>query len=153
VEQVWYTAAAWVGVALLASLISIRIGISVALVEIFLGFFAGNLGTHLHTTIFQANAWINFLAGFGSMVLTFLAGAEIEPESFRRNLAPSLVIGSVSFLLPFLGAMAFTHYISASMTRETQALAVVVSESSVVRVFAKGELIEELIPEVWVRSR
>jgi DNA integrity scanning protein DisA with diadenylate cyclase activity len=45
------------------------------------------------------------------------------------------------------------HMAAASMTRETQALAVVVSESSVVRVFAKGELIEELIPEVWVRSR
>jgi hypothetical protein len=30
VEQVWYTAAAWIGLALLASLISIRIGISVA---------------------------------------------------------------------------------------------------------------------------
>jgi len=45
------------------------------------------------------------------------------------------------------------HMAAASMTRETQALAVVVSESSVVRVFAKGELMEELIPEVWVRSR
>jgi hypothetical protein len=39
VEQVWYTAAAWMGLALLASLISIRIGISVALVEIFLGLY------------------------------------------------------------------------------------------------------------------
>jgi diadenylate cyclase len=45
------------------------------------------------------------------------------------------------------------HMAAASMTRETQAIAVVVSESSVVRVFTKGELIEELIPEVWVRSR
>jgi len=45
------------------------------------------------------------------------------------------------------------HMAAASMTRETQAIAVVVSESSVVRVFAKGKLIEELIPEVWVRSR
>ncbi len=45
------------------------------------------------------------------------------------------------------------HMAAASMTRETQAIAVVVSESSVVRVFAKGELVEELIPEIWVRSR
>jgi diadenylate cyclase len=45
------------------------------------------------------------------------------------------------------------HMAAASMTRETQALAVVVSESSMVRVFAKGELIEELKPEIWVRSR
>ena len=46
-EQVWYTATAWIGVALLASLISIRTGIPVALVVIFLGMLAGNfLGFH-----------------------------------------------------------------------------------------------------------
>jgi Kef-type K+ transport system membrane component KefB len=95
VEHVWYTAAAWVGLALLASLISMRIGLCVALVEIFLGSVAGNLGTHLHTAISPPNAWINFLASFGSVVLTFLAGAEIKPESFRRQLVPSLVIGWV----------------------------------------------------------
>ena len=83
-EQVWYTATAWIGLAFLASLISIRIGISVALVEIFLGFVAGNLGTHFGYTIFQPIAWINFLAGFASVVLTFLAGAEIKPETFRK---------------------------------------------------------------------
>ncbi len=46
-EQVWFTAASWIGLALLASLISIRTGVSVALVEIFLGVFGGNfLGFH-----------------------------------------------------------------------------------------------------------
>jgi Kef-type K+ transport system membrane component KefB len=86
-EQVWFTAASWLGVALLASLISIRIGISVALVEIFLGTLAGNfLGFH-------SVPWIDVLAAFGSMMLTFLAGAEIDPVSFRKHLKPSLVIG------------------------------------------------------------
>jgi len=111
-EQVWYVTAAWVGLALLASLISIRIGISVALVEIFLGFTAGNVGAHFGLAIFTPNAWINFLAGFGSVVLTFLAGAEIEPAAFRRQLKPSLAIGLVSFLFPFLGAWAYTYFIS-----------------------------------------
>jgi Kef-type K+ transport system membrane component KefB len=87
-EQVWFTAASWLGVALLASLISIRTGISVALVEIFLGVMAGNfLGFH-------SAPWIDVLAAFGSMMLTFLAGAEIDPVSFRKHLKPSLVIGS-----------------------------------------------------------
>ena len=72
-DNIWFIAAAWMGIALLASLISIRIGISVALVEIFLGVIGGNfLG--FHTT-----PWIDFLASFGSVLLTFLAGAEIEP--------------------------------------------------------------------------
>ncbi len=102
-EQVWYTATAWIGLALLASLISIRIGISVALVEIFLGFVAGNCGAYFGSAIFQPNAWINFLAGFGSVVLTFLAGAEIEPETFRRQLNPSLAIGIVCLLAALPG--------------------------------------------------
>ena len=55
---------------------------------------------------------VDFLAGFGSVVLTFLAGAEIEPESFRRQIKPTLAIGIISFLLPFLGAWAYTYYVS-----------------------------------------
>jgi Kef-type K+ transport system membrane component KefB len=100
-ENIWFIAAGWMGLALLASIISIRLGISVALIEMFVGVIAGNfLG--FHTT-----PWIDFLATFGSGLLTFLAGAEIDPESLRKHLKPSLVIGSVSFLLPFLGATAF----------------------------------------------
>src|SRR3972149_11845355 len=87
--------------ALLASLISIRLGLSVALTEIVFGVAAGN-AFHL-----QTNEWINFLAGFGSIVLTFLAGAEIEPAVLRRNLSPTMAIGIVAFVAPFGGAMTF----------------------------------------------
>jgi Kef-type K+ transport system membrane component KefB len=105
VDNVWMIAAAWMALALVASLISIRLGISVALAEIFVGVVAGNaLGLH-------TNDWIDFLATFGSVLLTFLAGAEIDPESLRRHLKPSLVIGAVSFFAPFLGAFAFCYYV------------------------------------------
>ena len=97
-------AALWIGLALLASLISIRTGISVALIEIAIGVLAGNF---LHI---QPNDWINFLAGFGSVLLTFLAGAEIDPTSFRRHLKASLTIGVVSFAAPFLGALAIAYW-------------------------------------------
>src|SRR5438046_3159432 len=36
---------------------------------------------------FQTTPWIDFLATFGSGPLTFLAGAEIEPESLRRHIS------------------------------------------------------------------
>jgi len=136
VEQVWYTATAWIGLALLASLISIRIGISVALVEIFLGFVAGNCGAYFGSAIFQPNAWINFLAGFGSVVLTFLAGAEIEPESFRRQIKPTLAIGIVSFLLPFGGAWAYTYYISGWNLQAAQVAGIALSTTSMAVVYA-----------------
>ena len=61
-NNVWFIASAWMAVALLASLISIRVGISVALIEIVLGVLAGNF---LH---FQSNTWIDFLASFGSIL-------------------------------------------------------------------------------------
>jgi Kef-type K+ transport system membrane component KefB len=104
-ENIWVIAAAWMGLALIASLISIRLAISVALVEIFVGVLGGNfLG--FHTT-----PWIDFLATFGSGLLTFLAGAEIDPESLHKHLKPSLAIGGVSFLFPFLGATAFAYFV------------------------------------------
>jgi Kef-type K+ transport system membrane component KefB len=99
VDNANLVAALWVGLALVASLISIRLGISVALVEIAVGVVGGNV-LGLATT-----PWIDFLAAFGAILLTFLAGAEIEPEALRRHLRPSLVIGTISFAAP--GAAAF----------------------------------------------
>ncbi len=129
-EQMWFTAASWIGLALAASLISIRTGISVALVEIFLGVIGGNfLG-------FQPNEWINVLAAFGSMMLTFLAGAEIDPDSLRKHLIPSLTIGGVSFLFPFLGAMAFTYYVTGWQLQEAQIAGIALSTTSVAVVYA-----------------
>jgi Kef-type K+ transport system membrane component KefB len=135
-ENVWYTTSAWIGLALLASLISIRLGISVALVEIFLGFVAGNLGAYLGWAIFKPTAWINFLAGFASVVLTFLAGAEIEPESFRRLWKPSLAIGFVSFLFPFLGCMAWAYYVGHWPTQASQIAGIALSTTSMAVVYA-----------------
>lgn len=103
-NNVYLIAALWISLALLASLISIRTGISVALTEILVGVLAGNI---LHI---QTNDWINFLAGFGSVLLTFLAGAEIDPKSFRRHLRASLALGAVGFFAPFLGVMALAYW-------------------------------------------
>ena len=65
-QNIWFVAAMWMGLALVASLISIWSGISVALIEILVGVLAGNF-LHLHAS----NEWINFLALLGSGVLTF----------------------------------------------------------------------------------
>jgi Kef-type K+ transport system membrane component KefB len=139
-EQVWFTAASWIGLALVASLISIRTGVSVALVEIFLGVIGGNyLG-------FQTAPWIDVLAAFGSMMLTFLAGAEIDPVSFRKHLKPSLIIGGLSFLAPFLGAMAFAYFVIGWDLRASQIAGIALSTTSVAVVYAV--MIETKLNEV-----
>ena len=54
VQNIWFVAAVWMGLALAASLVSIWTGISVALIEILVGVLAGNF-LHLHAN----NEWIN----------------------------------------------------------------------------------------------
>lgn len=129
-DNVWFVAAAWMAVALAASLISIRAGISVALVEIFLGVIAGNL---LH---FQTNEWINFLATFGAGLLTFLAGAEIDPISLKTHWRPAITIGLVSFAAPFAGAWWLAHAVLGWDWRAAQIAGISMSTTSVAVVYA-----------------
>lgn len=129
-NNVYAVAAVWIGLALAASIISIRVGLSVALVEILVGVFGGNV---LHVT---PNDWINFLASFGSVLLTFLAGAEIDPESFRRFLKPSLAIGGVGFFAPFAGAWAFALFVLHWHWQASQIAGIALSTTSVAVVYA-----------------
>jgi Kef-type K+ transport system membrane component KefB len=129
-SNVWLVASAWMALALVASLISIRVGISVALIEILIGILAGNfLG--IHTT-----PWIDFLATFGSGLLTFLAGAEIDPDSLRRHLKPAAAIGGVSFLAPFLGATAFAYWVGGWDRQASWIAGIALSTTSVAVVYA-----------------
>lgn len=106
-DSTWYVAMVWMGLALIASVISMKTAISVALVEILLGVIGGN-----YLGLDPRAEWVSFLAGFGAILLTFLAGAEIEPDILRRYGKESISIGFFSFLLPFLGAMAYAYYIA-----------------------------------------
>src|SRR5437867_9026783 len=104
-QNIWFVAAIWMGLALVASLVSIWAGISVALIEILLGVLAGNF-LHLQAN----NEWINFLALLGSGVLTFLAGAEIDPHSLKANFRASALIGIISFAAPFVIVWLFAQF-------------------------------------------
>ena len=42
------------------------------------------------------------------------------------------------------------HMAAASISKETKAVAIVVSESSVIRIFVAGKLVAEIIPELWL---
>jgi Kef-type K+ transport system membrane component KefB len=106
--NIYYEMAIWVGMALLAALVSIRIAVPVALIEIVVGAIAANIpGIKEHVTETQ---FVTVLAGVGSIMLTFLAGAEIDPVSLRKHWKASVSIGVISFLLPFLGAFAVCDF-------------------------------------------
>jgi Kef-type K+ transport system membrane component KefB len=131
IDNIWLVAAIWMGLAFIASLISIRVGISVALIEILVGVVAGNfLGIH------QTTQWIDFLAMLGSGVLTFLAGAEIDPASLKAHLKPSLIIGILSFLIPFLAIWLIAQFVFGWGMHQAQIAGIALSTTSVAVVYA-----------------
>jgi Kef-type K+ transport system membrane component KefB len=153
-NNVWFIACIWMGLALIASLISIRTGISVALIEIVVGLVAGNLaigfeggtlqvglaaaqssGGQLHHVL-QSTEWTNFLALLGSGVLTFLAGAEIDPQSLKTNWRASLFIGVLSFAVPFGVVWFFAQYFFGWALYEAQIAGIALSTTSVAVVYA-----------------
>lgn len=130
----YWVAAAWMGMALLASLISIRVGISVALIEIVVGAVVGNIPGHAN--VVQQTEFTTVLATVGSAVLTFLAGAEIDPDSLRRHWRASLGIGVVSFAVPFVGAGLFARFILGWDLHASQIAGIALSTTSVAVVYA-----------------
>jgi Kef-type K+ transport system membrane component KefB len=118
-ESDFRIASIWIGLAVIAALFAMRLRLSVALVEILVGIAAGNVVLFLNqhhvfdiSWKLEVRSWLLFLAGFGSMLLTFLAGAGIEPEVLRKYFKQSLAIGFNSFAIPFVGAMLFARFIS-----------------------------------------
>jgi Kef-type K+ transport system membrane component KefB len=126
----WEIAAIWIGLALVAALISIRIGVSVALVEILMGTLGGNL------LDLKPTPWIDFLAGFGSIMLTFLAGAEIDIQVMKDKWRETLSIGFASFLIPFLGAGAYAYWVAGWSVEASEIAGIALSTTSVAVVYA-----------------
>ena len=92
------------GLILVASIASVELGVTVALIELTLGVAAGNL-FHLHS-----QDWLDFLATFASIVLTFLAGMEVDPAYLRRRAKASFGIGISSFIGPFVVAACTAYF-------------------------------------------
>jgi Kef-type K+ transport system membrane component KefB len=108
----WLLAALWLGLALVASLLSIWLRIATALSEIVVGAIAQLLiGAFVGGIALGADeSWVKFLAGTGAIVLTFLAGAELDPHVLRRKWKESMAVGLISFAAPFFGCAAVAHW-------------------------------------------
>ena len=115
---------------LAASMFSVEVGLSVSIIEIVLGVALGNA---LQLT---APEWLTFLASFGSIVLTFLAGAEVDPDDFRATWKASVLIGTVSFALPFAGALLACRYVFDWDLRAAEIGGVALSTTSLAVVYA-----------------
>jgi Kef-type K+ transport system membrane component KefB len=118
------------GAILVASTISVEIGLSVALIELAAGVFVGNA---FHPTVPD---WLSFIGSFAGIVLTFLAGAEVDVPQFRRGWRASLSIGGVSFFAPVFVAGSVAYWLLGWNLKQAEITGIALSTTSLAVVYA-----------------
>ena len=132
--ETYALAALWIGLALAAALASIWLRVATSLSEIVVGTLAGAVfGT---AALGVDQTWVKFLAGAGAILLTFLAGAEIDPDAFRRQWKEASAVGLVSFFAPFLGCAAGAYWLLGWNERASLLAGIAMSTTSVAVVYA-----------------
>ena len=136
--EIWTQAALWLGLALVATLASIWLRVATALSEIVVGTIAQLvIGALVGTAVLSADAsWIKFLAGTGAIVLTFLAGAELDPQVFRMKWREAGAVGLASFFAPFVVCAAAAHWLLGWSVMASLLAGVAMSTTSVAVVYA-----------------
>ena len=129
-DNIWFTSALWMALAFVAAIGSLFVTISAALFEIVIGALAGN------TIGLPLTPWINYIAAFGAVVLTFLAGTDIDPHVVKRNFGSSVSIGLVGFFAPYLGCLLLARYGHGWPWPQAQIAGISLSTTSVAVVYA-----------------
>ena len=110
----WALGALWFFLAIVADFIAIRLKIAVALTEILVGTAAAFIVSYYVPSFSDVGAsqtWIGFLAGSGAVLLTFLAGTELDPHVLKKNWKEISIIGLSGFFVPFFGCAAITCHV------------------------------------------
>jgi len=112
-EGIFVTATLWLGLAVVATVIAYHLRVSIALVEICVGVAAGAVASRFfHLGALGGDLeWLRFLASAGAVVLTFLAGAELDPTVIRTKWREVAVVGLIGFVAPFLGCATVARYV------------------------------------------
>ena len=136
--EIWALAALWLGLALVATLLSIWLRIATALSEIVVGTIAQLvIGAIIGAAVLGTDqTWIKFLSGAGAILLTFLAGTELDPIVFRERWKEAGAIGLISFLVPFVGCAAAAYYLLGWEPMASWLAGVAMSTTSVAVVYA-----------------
>jgi glutathione-regulated potassium-efflux system ancillary protein KefC len=133
VEQVWLIAALWMGLALLAVFCAHLLRLPTPVCEIAIGAVAPlAIGPWLGWNLLSPSIpWIVFLAGTGSMLLTFLAGTELDPTVLRATWREALLVGFVGCAVPLLGVAGVAHFLLGWTMQSAWVAAVALSTGSV----------------------
>lgn len=126
----------WFFLALLSTVIATKLRLATALTEIAVGAIASLAIANSGISIGENDIWIKFIAGVGAIMLTFLAGAELEPEILKTRWKETAGIGLIAFLAPFFGCTAFAYYLLGWSVKASWLAGVALSTTSVAVVYA-----------------
>ncbi|MCP9439118.1 MAG: cation:proton antiporter [Nitrospira sp.] len=137
-EDAFGIAALWLLLALLSAILASAVRISIALVEICVGVtVSALLGMVDAADLLAANSeWLRFLASVGAVLLTFLAGAELDPQVLRTKLKEVTVVGFVGFFAPFLGCAALAFWVLGWDSNASWLAGIALSTTSMAVVYA-----------------
>ena len=112
-NSIYILASFWFFAAVLSTILANRLKISIALMEIIvgavIGFAAFQFG--LFDKLSLNADWLKFCTGVGAILLTFLAGAELNPDSMKSKIKEVSIIGSIGFFAPFTGCSLIAYYL------------------------------------------
>jgi Kef-type K+ transport system membrane component KefB len=135
---IYALAALWLGLALAATMLSIWLRIATAMSEIVVGTVAQlAIGAVVGAAVLGTDqSWIKFLASTGAILLTFLAGAELDPAVLRSRWKETMTIGLIAFVAPFLGCTAAAYYLLHWGVQASWLCGIALSTTSVAVVYA-----------------
>lgn len=137
-EQIYAIATVWLGLAVISAIIAYHLRISIALIEICVGIIVAAVANHFWgaDSLGGNLEWLRFLASIGAVLLTFLAGAELDPRVISSKCKEVSVVGFIGFLAPFLGCSALAYFILHWDPRASLLAGVALSTTSMAVVYA-----------------
>ncbi len=137
-EEIFRIAAIWLSLAVASTVLANHLRISIALVEICVGVAAGAVALSLGKmdALGSDLEWLRFLASSGAVLLTFLAGAELDPVVLRTKLREVSLVGLVGFFAPFLGCAAVARYVLGWNVQASLICGIALSTTSMAVVYA-----------------
>lgn len=137
-QSIFFIAALWLGLAVVAAIIAYHLKISIALVEICIGIGAGAIANRYfgQGSLGSNQEWLQFLASAGAILLTFLAGAELDPSVMKRKMKEVSIVGVVGFTAPFIGATAVAYFVFNWSFSASMLAGIALSTTSVAVVYA-----------------
>lgn len=137
-ENMFAIAALWLGLAVMSTIIAYHLRMSIALVEICIGVIAAAVANHYwgQDSIGSHLDWLRFLAATGAVLLTFLAGAELDPRVIRNKWKEVFIVGILGFVAPFLGCAMLARFVLHWDPRASWLAGVALSTTSMAVVYA-----------------